>query len=588
MSSTPTPTLRPVNASNLAGDGPHAVSVDGVDLAIVRTTAGLRAFQGRCPHRGALLGEGELEGNMLVCRNHRWSFDADTGRRSGGTECLAVYPLIEKDGELFVEMPDTIPAETQERTLRQIDDLPGPKRFPLVGNFFQIEIPRLHQILEDWVGDYGTLYRYSMGPKTFIVVADPDLIDQVLRRRPETYRRLATVEPVFREMGVDGVFSAEGSSWRPQRRLSMEALSHRHLRDFYPTLTRVAERFRDRCSRLADSGAPVDIVEELKRFTVDVTTLLTLGYDVNTLGQDDDVIQRKLEQVFPAFSRRLFALFPTWRLVRLPVDRRLDVALTELRDWMRGLVTDARARIAADPSRADHPANFLEAMVAARDEEGHAFPDETIFGNLLTMLLAGEDTTAFTLAWAVHHLCDEPEVVASLRRELDTMLGDESTPGSFETANKLAYAGAVANETMRIRPVAPLLIFDTNTDTTLGDLFIPAGTGVTTLLRTPVRDPENFAEPSVFRPERWIAGSQRGAHTPGVHMPFGSGPRLCPGRTLALLEMKLVIATLYKSFEFERLGTSDSVQERLTFTMHPVGLQVAIRNRLNQSEGDGR
>ncbi|HVT44955.1 MAG TPA: cytochrome P450 [Thermoanaerobaculia bacterium] len=568
-----------VRIPDLSGEGPHSVSANGVDLVVVRTPAGLRAFQGRCPHRGALLGEGELDGMTLVCRNHRWRFDTEDGTRLGGPECLASYPLFEEDGGIFVALPAKSSAEDRPHALRSLEDLPGPKGLPFIGNLFQLDISRLHEILEGWVAEHGPLYRYRMGPQTYVAVADAELCEKVLRGRPETYRRLSSIEPVFDEMGVSGVFSAEGTAWRPQRRLSMEALSHRHLRDFYPTLVLVAGRLRDRWGRLADAGAAVDIVDELKRFTVDVTTLLTLGHDVNTLEQGDDVIQRKLEQIFPAFNRRLFALFPTWRLLRLPVDRRLDQALGELRDWMSELVSRARTRGAAEPEHAGRPANFLEAMVAARDDEGRPFPDELIFGNLLTMLLAGEDTTAYTLAWAVHHLCDNPPAVSALTRELDAVLGEHTVPQSFETANRLGVAGAVANETMRLRPVAPVLILETNVETVLGNVKLPAGTGVSVLLRPAVRDPENFEDPLAFRPERWLS-APAGAHEPSVHMPFGSGPRLCPGRALALLEMKLVLATLYKSFEVERRGSSRDVSERFTFTMSPAGLDVALRRRV--------
>lgn len=564
--------LPPVN-----GAGPFAVSAAGLDLVVVRTSRGLRAYQGLCPHRGALLAEGEIDGDTLVCRNHRWRFSVHDGCRAGGPECLHAYPLVEQDGELYVEVPDS--RERTRAARRTPADLPGPAPLPLVGNLFQIELSRLHEILEGWVRQYGPVFRYRLGPRTYVAVADAALCDEALRKRPETFRRLSTVEPVFSEMGVAGVFSAEGAEWRPQRRLSMEALAPRHLKDFYPTLTTVARRLRTRWSRMAAAGAPLDIVDELKRFTVDVTTLLTLGHDVNTLEQEDDVIQRKLEQVFPAFNRRLFALLPTWRLIRMPVDRRLDRALADLRAWMRQLVAAARERLAGDPRCAAKPANFLEAMVVARRDNGEPFSDDAILGNLLTMLLAGEDTTAYTLAWAVHHLCDSPGAVASLRDEADRSLGDADVPRSFEDANRLTYAAAVANETMRLRPVAPVLILEANVDTVLGDITIPAGTGVSVLARPAVLDEEHFADPFVFRPERWMPGGSTGAHEASVHMPFGSGPRLCPGRTLALLEMKLVLAMLYKAFDVDREGPAGAVAERFTFTMNPVGLRVRLSPR---------
>ncbi len=571
--------VRVLRSDELRGDGPFAVSARGRDLALVRTKTGLRAFQGRCPHRGALLGEGELDGTTLVCRNHRWRFSLETGCRQGGAECLETHPVFERNGEVFVEPGAASAGEAPPASgSRCIHDLPGPKGVPLAGNVFQLELPRLHEILEGWAAQYGPMYVYRMGTSPVVVVSTPELNEQVLRARPETYRRKANIEPVFAEMGVAGVFSAEGAAWRPQRRLAMEALSHRHLRGFYPTLRTVAGRLKRRWQAAAADSGRTDILDDLKRFTVDVTTLLTFGHDVNTLEQGDQVIQRQLELVFPAFNRRLFALFPTWRLWRTAADRQLDQALAELRAWLSMLVAKTRARITADPERAEKPSNFLEAMLAARDEAGRPFSDEVLFGNLMTMLLAGEDTTAYTLGWAVHHLCDSAASQQELRRELDAVLGASDVPDDFETANRLAYAGAVANETMRLRPVAPLLLHETKVETLLGDVLLPSGTEVVALLRPPVHDEQNFHDPSSFLPGRWL-GAGGGAHEPSAHIPFGSGPRLCPGRSLALLEMKVVLATLFKSFRVEREARTEDVRENFAFTMSPVGLRVRVLPR---------
>ncbi len=569
--------VRVARAAAITEGMPHAVSANGADLVLLRTKHGLRAFQGRCPHQGALLAEGEIDGDELVCRNHRWRFDTDDGHRVGGLECLTRFPVIEQDGDVLVDVPECAESAAHPSRRRTIDNLAGPAGWPLVGNLFQLDLPRLHEVLEGWAIEYGPLYRYRMGPQYVVVVANPNLTDQILRARPETYRRLGNVEPVFREMGVSGVFSAEGAAWRSQRRLAMEALSPRHLRGFYPRLRTVASRLLGRWERQAHLDRPLDIVDDLKRFTVDITTLLTFGYDVNTLEQGDDVIQRRLEHIFPAFNRRLFALFPTWRLIRSPADRRLDRALTEIRDWLQRLVEDARTRLANDPRRSTQPSDFLEAMLSAVDETGRPFTDDVLYGNLMTMLLAGEDTTAYTLGWAVHELCGSPSSVSALQSELASVMGSSHVPNDFESAQRLTYAGAVANETMRLRPVAPMLFLQTNVATTVGDLQVPAQTPVAVLMRPPAVDARNFERPTAFLPERWTAPS--GAHEPSAHIPFGSGPRLCPGRTLALLEMKVVLATLYRNFDVERDGAASGVREQFSFTMSPVGLRVRLHAR---------
>ncbi len=575
-------------SEDVRGPGPHAISANGVDLVAVRTASGLRVFEGRCPHRGALLGEGELVDGMLVCRNHRWRFDPATGARLGGPECLRPCETKEEGGDIYVQRDaashthagssNGTAALGTART-RTIDELPGPLVLPLLGS--RLSLDRLHLQIEGWARQYGTPFQFAIGPRRAIVLGDMDAMKPAFLERPELFRRVANIEPVFREIGVAGVFSAEGTAWRPQRRLSMEALSHRHLKSFYPTLATVAERLRVRWMRAAERGDVLDLPEELKRFTVDITSQLVFGYDIDTIGKDDDVIQDKLGHVFPALNRRLFSAIPWWRLVKLPRDYQLDRAMAELRIWIDGLVAEARERLQQAPTRAEHPANFLEAMLTARDELGAPFDDDAIFGNAMTMLVAGEDTTAYTLAWCTHHLLDSPSDVTRLQVELDRVLGDAVVPQTIEDVNRLEFASAVANEAMRLRPVAPLLFLEPRTDTVLGDVTVPRETLVVLAIRAPAVDPAYFGDPHTFRPARWVDETATGgAHEPGAHQPFGSGPRICPGRTLALLEMRLALATLYQNFDVERVGSARDVKEVFSFTMMPAGLTVRLRPRV--------
>ena len=567
--------------ADLNGDGPFAVSAGGRDLVVVKTPTGFKAYQGRCPHQGALLGEGEMDGDALVCRNHRWRFDAATGARKDGPGCLVSCPIETRGTELWVDVGPLTRREVVGTTpRRRLEDLPGPKGFPLLGNFLQMDIKRFHLVQEQWAAEYGPLYLYRLGPNRILGVADPELNESILRERPETYRRASNVEPVFREMGVDGVFSAEGPAWRSQRRLAMEALSHRNLRGFYPALKTVARRLRTRWEKKADARTTLDLADELKRFTIDVTTTLTFGYDVNTLEQGDDVIQRKLELVFPAFARRLFAILPTWRWIRMRYDRKLDRALAELRQWLGVRLDEARARLGSDPTRAERPENFIESMIAARDADGRPFPDDIIFGNAMTMLLAGEDTTAYTLAWAVHHLCDAPDAATRLRAEWDALRATDAAPNDIETANHLAYAGAVANEAMRLRPVAPTFLLEANHDVVIADVAVPKGSWIALHTRPPALDAQHFGDPLAFRPERWLDPSATGGvHDPSANIPFGSGPRICPGRTLAVLEMKVVLAMLFGHCDVERVGDAADVKELFAFTMAPVGMKVRLHRR---------
>jgi cytochrome P450/nitrite reductase/ring-hydroxylating ferredoxin subunit len=564
---------------SFAGPGPFGVTAGSVDLVVVRGSDGLHAYEGRCPHQGALLAEGSVEGDALVCRNHHWRFDVRTGRRRDGEGCLRACPL-EVQGDAILVRLDALAGEGGASTrLRTVDELPGPPGLPLLGAPRALDLGSLHLTLERWAERYGPAFRVSLGGRRVVALCDPRLVQQALRERPGAFRRLANIEPVFRELGLLGVFSAEGVEWRPLRRLTVEALAPAHLRAFYPALREVAARLHHRWMGESDAGRPVDVEEDFKRFTVDLTTRLAFGHDLDTLEQGDDVLQRRLEQVFPGINRRLFAVFPLWRHVKLPAERRLERAVAEVLDVLRDFLAESRARLAADPARAARPETFLEAMILARDEAGEPFTDAQILGNAIQILLGGEDTTALTLSWAVHELCDHPGAVAALQEEADRVLQGEAVPPDLDAVARLEVAGAVANETMRLRPVAPLLLLDANEDVVLGDLSLPRGQTVALLLRPAAVDASHFDEPSAFRPDRWLAPAPGKAHEPSAHMPFGSGPRLCPGRSLALVEMRVALATLFRSFTPERVGERDDVREHFAFTMGPRGLRVRLRRR---------
>lgn len=563
---------------------PQSLRADKYDLVVFRGSKGVRVFEGRCPHQGALLGEGEVSEGLLICRNHRWKFDEESGERQGGkSACLKKFDNKIEAGRLLVKLPQKLELPQKENTLHilQPEQLPGPIGIPVLGNARQIDPDRLHLDLEKWGEQYGSPYTFTLAGQRVVAFTDPKVIATAMRSRPDEYGRSSRLRQIFTELGVDGVFSAEGDAWRPQRKLAMSALSHRNLKSFYPVLVTMAERLCNRWDKVADTGKTIDIQDDLMRFTVDVTTMLAFGHDVNTLEKGSDVIQRHMEKVFPTLARRLQSIVPYWRVLRLPRDRDVDKAVEALREWISPLVSKTRARLKAQPDLAANPTNFLEKMLSSKDENGQPFSEECIFGNSMTMLLAGEDTTANTLAWAVHHLLDRPESVSTFHSEIDEAMGDTRVPESREIAQGLTFAGAIANEAMRLRPVAPLLFTDANYPTTLGGIAIdPDKCTVALLIRPSALDEEIMPRGKEFVPERWLdPETSKRAQQHLVHIPFGSGPRICPGRSLALLEMNIVLGALYKNFRIERVGKSEDVKELFSFTVTPENLRVRLYSR---------
>lgn len=464
---------------------------------------------------------------------------------------------------------------------RSLDQIDGPRGIPLLGNALQFDPPKMHTVLEGWQKRYGDLYRLRIGRHPVLVLSDATGIASLLRDRPDTWRRWHVIESITAESGVDGVFSVEGDAWRRQRRLVMQAFDPGHLKRFFPSLVRVTERLLARWKRAAQSGTAIDLQADLMRFTVDVTAGLAFGSDVNTLDAQRNAIQEHLDKVFPMIQRRMNAPFPYWRYVRLPIDRAYDGHLERVGDAIRGFIAEARRRMDEDPSLRTTPSNLLEAMIAAHDADSGALSDRELAGNVFTILLAGEDTTANTLAWTMYLLFEHPDAWRRVVAEADAALGPDDLPRRFDDVGGFEFTEACIDEAMRLRPVAPLIGLESNREASVLDVRVPARTVVFCLMRPPAVDARHFEHPAEFRPERWLEAEGAGHARKSARratMPFGAGPRLCPGRYLALCEMKMVLAMAARNFSLACVGTEGGHEppERMAFTMAPVGLRMSL------------
>jgi cytochrome P450 len=464
--------------------------------------------------------------------------------------------------------------------LREIDALAGPRAWPVLGNLPQVQPQRIHRDVEQWSQRYGPLFRLRFGRTPILVVSSHELVREVLRDRPDGFRRPSVTARVSDEMGGSpGVFLAEGSAWRDQRRMVMASLAPHAVKSYFPALLGVALRLQRRWQGAARGGHAIDLSADLKRYSVDIIAGLAFGTEVNTVEGDENVLQRHMEVILAAVARRSFSLIPYWRYFKLPVDRRLDRSIAALRGAIEGLVRDARLRLQADPARAARPANLLESMICAAAEGNSGVDDAAVIGNVSTMLLAGEDTTANTLAWMLYLLQKHPAALAKAREEVLRIAPDPSVL-SIEQVDALVYVDACAQEAMRHKPVAPFLPLEALRDTSVGDVRVGKGALVWCVMRHDSLDERHFRHAGHFEPERWL---QKGADAVDkqISTPFGSGARTCPGRYLAMMEIKIAMAMLLSRFDIVSVDTAGGAdpQEVMGFTMAPAGLLMRLQEK---------
>jgi cytochrome P450 len=468
--------------------------------------------------------------------------------------------------------------------VRAFSSLPGPRPLPLVGNALQLKLDRIHLDVEQWARTYGPVFKAHLGPTAVLVISDHDTINTVMRDRPEGFRRPTSLDRIVREMGVQpGLFNAEGETWHAQRRMVMSAFSPTHVRAYFPPLLKVAQRLQGRWLMAAQARQPIDLQADLMRFTVDAIAGLAFGAETNTLESNEDIIQRHLDKIFPALFRRLNSLLPYWRWFKLPQDRDLERSIEVVKGAIADYIAQARARMQADPSRVAQPHNLLEAMIAAADQPGSGVTDGDVAGNVITMLLAGEDTTANTLAWAIYLLHRNPATLREAQAEARRHVGPARLGElSMDQIADMPYLEAVCNEAMRLKPVAPFRVVQTLRETVIAGVAVPSDTMVWCVSRHDTMDDQYFANAQAFEPRRWLdADTSAASLAKRVSTPFGAGPRVCPGRYLALVEMKLALATLLSQFNIDAVDTPDGSEAReiMSFTMTPVGLTLKLSPR---------
>jgi cytochrome P450 len=476
-----------------------------------------------------------------------------------------------------------------DAALRRLADLPSPPTPPLVGRWLghltQARPATMHRTMERWADQLGPFFTVRFGRTVLLGVADPDTLHQLLRDRPDGFRRTARLRQVADELGaVPGLFSAEGEQWRRQRKMVMAAFAPGAIRAYAPALQRVASNLHLRWDAAAQRGEWIDLAADLKRYTVDAIAGLAFGVEVNTLASGaEDQIQRHLDRVLAGLYRRAMSPWAYWRWLRTRRERELEGSVTAVRQAIAGLVAQARQRRADDPARRAAPPNLLEAMIAAADDPASGLSDADVAGNVSTMLFAGEDTTANSLAWLIWLLHRHPDALARAQAEARALV---AAAGGFAALDAgaldgLAWLDACISESMRQAPVAPMLVLEALAPTRVADIAVPAGTLVWCLLRHAANDPRQVAAAASFDPGRWLPGAafHSDPGTRRLALPFGGGARICPGRYLALQEMRLAMVMLLACFDIVTVESADGapVRETMQFTMNPTPLRMRLK-----------
>lgn len=417
---------------------------------------------------------------------------------------------------------------------------------------------------------YGDLY-YAPSKKSggLYVLRHPDHIKEVLVTRAASFHKTHSAFRMLSRFLGEGLLTTDGEIWKRQRRLVQPAFAHARLVEYAQVMT-------DEASRAVDSwrdGEMRDMSRDMMQLTLRVVSRTLFGHDVTSQIE-------KVGHAMSVFQSSLlsFEVIPEW----LPTPGKMAFrrALASLDEVTYGIIEKRKRDIEADPK--GERRDLLEILVQARDVEGDGsgLSEKEVRDQLVTLFLAGHETTSHALTWTLYLLSQNPAAEAKLHAELDAVLGGRAA--TYDDLAKLPYTEQVFSEAMRLYPPVYTTARKASEDTEIGGYPVRAGSEVIVWTYMTQRDPRFFPEPDAFRPERFTEAEESTRPKLAYH-PFGGGPRACIGKVFAMIEARLLLATIAQRFRLE-LVSGHPVEPWTRITLVPKhGMKMILRKRATVS-----
>jgi len=407
---------------------------------------------------------------------------------------------------------------------------------------------------------YGDLYYAPFLGRDVYVLRHPDHIKEVLITQGAKFGKPTsgmTARQLNRLLG-QGLLNANGETWRRRRRLIQPA--------FHPTRLKVYSRtvsnYTDDATRRWRDGGSLDLSREMMELTLRIVSKALFDHDVE--GESDRVA--KAMHAFRDTFGRVATLLPAWAPV--PGARRTRDALAEIDDIVFGLIDGHRGG----------GEDLLSALLDATGGDDGLTRRE-LRDELLTLFLAGHETTSHALSWSFYLLSQHPEIEARVRAEVADVTSGRSP--TWDDLAELVYTGQVLDEAMRLYPPAYAIPRVALEDAEVGGFTIPAGADVVIWIHHVHHDARWHADPERFDPGRFAPAAKK-AMPQCAYLPFGAGQRSCIGKQFALMEAKLILARVLQSWTFQ-IAEGHVVKPHMAVTMAPAGGLPVVARRMGQA-----
>jgi cytochrome P450 len=440
---------------------------------------------------------------------------------------------------------------------------PGPRhRVPLAG-FLAYRRGAL-PFFQNLAQQYGDISFFKLGVQDAYFLNHPELIKEVLVNNSHNFMKGLALQRAKRLLG-EGLLTSEGDFHRRQRRLAQPAFHRARIAAYGESMVDYAARLRERWQ----DGTTLDISEEMMRLTLAIVGRTLFDADVES---DAPEVGAAMSVVMELFNTITIPFFELLQKLPLPQMRRFEQARARLDKIVYRMIEERRV---SGEDRGD----LLSMLLLAQDEEGDGgqMTDAQLRDELMTIFLAGHETTANALTWTWYLLSQNPEAEAKMHAEIDGVLdGRLPTVGDVP---RLVYTERVLAESMRLYPPAWALGRMSLSDFEIGGYAVPARSLILMSQFVMHHDERYFAEPNRFDPERWTAEA-REKRPQFSYFPFGGGPRRCIGEGFAWMEGILLLATIAQQWQM-RLTPDQVIAMRPVITLRPkFGMRMSLQRRL--------
>ncbi len=408
---------------------------------------------------------------------------------------------------------------------------------------------------------HGDFVRLDFPGMKIVLASAPEAIEHVLVTANKSFVKDRFTHDLSRLLG-QGLLTSEGDAWRRQRRLVQPAFHRERIAGYATSMVACTERMLDGWR----DGMRRDLHADLMKVTLEIVAETLFSTEVSTVARD---VGEAMEAVMAHYADPLAMAIPSLERLPLPANLRFRAAERRIDAIIRDIV---RRRRAANEERGD----LLGMLLAARDDDGSSMSDQQVRDEVVTLFLAGHETTALALSWTFYLLGQNTHVRDRLEVELrEVLAGRSPTMGDLP---RLTYTNAVVQESMRIFPPVWVIGRESLVPFELGGHRFPAGIDVWFSQWVVHRDARWFPEPMRFRPERWLDGLEK-ALPRFAYFPFGGGPRQCIGNAFALTEAALMLATMAQRFRLV-LDPRHPVVPLPSITVRPKhGIKVSLVRR---------